>query len=638
MDAGIRLSPDELQGSVSMFQLGRKTSILLFVYLMGVGGYIYYLYGETQAIINNNINDKLLNAALGGAAILGDRYHDNLHDRESKSPEQDWEAIQRLTGFNKAIGLSFIYTVIERGGALYLASSSASDEELKAGTYVRFFDPYPDASQALRDSFGSSEPSWIDYSDRWGDFRAVFVPQRSHEGTVYIAGAEIALGNFQAQLREDSLKHIGLGVLVLLAFSLWFAVYLLRVRGNFQQLQANEQVLKQARDLAEKADREKTKFLASMSHEIRTPLYGVIGASELLLGSDLDAEENALLNTIQASGQALLSLIDDILDLAKVEAGKLQLRPRVFDVRALVASTAEMVRQNIQNKPLVLKVEVTQVVPLLAKADAERIRQILLNLLGNAVKFTDTGEVTVSVSTCERGIRDRLTFTVRDTGIGIPIERQSHLFKPFTQLGDVAGRPQRGTGLGLSICQGLVQALGGRLTFASEVGVGSVFSFSVATETFEPSEIPQATSREVVDHNPSFATLWPLDILLVEDNPVNRKIAQAMLQRLGYQPRLVADGLAAVEASRASTPDVILMDINMPNIDGLEATRRIRRLLQGAPCYIVAFTAGAFLNELESCMAAGANDVLIKPARLPTLAEVLQRAARYRQSLEISVT
>ena len=300
-----------------MFKLRRKTWALLLVYIVGVSGYIYYLYVETQGVLTENINNKLLHAALGASAILGDRYHDNLIDKQSKSETEDWNAIQRLSSFNNSMGTAFVYSVVKRSGEAYLVSSSASKKEILEKNFVRFFDPYPDASQALLDSFERTEPTWIDYSDHWGDFRAVFVPMKSQDGTIYVTGAEIPLADYYHQLNQDSLHHIILAILVFLALSL------LRMRAHLQQLKINEQVLNQAKNAAEDADRSKTRFLATMSHEIRTPMYGVIGATELLARSALNPEQSSLLKTINTSGRTLLSLIDNILDLAKIEAGKL---------------------------------------------------------------------------------------------------------------------------------------------------------------------------------------------------------------------------------------------------------------------------------------------------------------------------
>jgi two-component system, sensor histidine kinase len=617
-----------------MFKIKRKTWALFFVYLIAAGGYIYYLYIETQSVLTENINNKLLHAALGASAILGDRYHDHLVDKQSKSPAQDWDTIQRLSGFNESMGTAFVYSVIKRGGKAYLVSSSASQKEIQEKNFVRFFDPYPDASQSLLDSFERTEPTWIDYSDHWGDFRAVFIPLKSQDGTVYVVGAEITLSDYYQQLNHDSLYHIILAILVLLAF------ILLRMRAHLRQLRLNEHVLNQAKNAAEDADRSKTRFLATMSHEIRTPMYGVIGATELLARSAMDLEQRRLLTTIHSSGRTLLSLIDNILDLAKIEAGKLELKPRVFEVRTLVSSCMEMIRQNIQDKPIVLEVQFSPDVPPLVKTDIDCLRQILTNLLGNAVKFTEAGNISLLVTTSGYGPQARLDFAISDTGIGIPTERQDSLFKPFAQFKGPASQRFTGSGLGLSICKNLLEAQQGTLSFISQPGVGSTFRFSLPLKLFSVSEIPVRDDHAAIGFDYSFAEDYPLAILLVENHPVSQKVAMAMLQELGYAPDLASDGLEAVNHCMTSIPEIILMDINMPVMDGLEAVRKIRELPQGDTCYIVAFTASAFLSEIERFRGAGADDILTKPANFQALTRVLQRAANYRQQrqADLSVT
>lgn len=613
-----------------MFKFKRKTWALLLVYIVGVSGYIYYLYVETQGILTDSINNKLLHAALGASAILGDRYHDNLIDKQSKSQAQDWDTIQRLSRFNESIGTAFVYSAIKRAGKVYLVSSSASEKEIQEKNFVRFFDPYPDASQALLDSFERTAPTWTDYSDHWGDFRAVFVPLKSQDGTIYVVGAEITLADYYQQLNEDSLHHIILAILVFLAFSLF------RMRAHLQQLQINEQVLNQAKNAAEDADRSKTRFLATMSHEIRTPMYGVIGATELLARSPMTHEQSNLLKTINTSGRTLLSLIDNILDLAKIEAGKLELKPRVFEVRTLVSSCIEMIRQNIQDKPIVIEAQVSPDVPHLVKTDSDCLRQILINLLGNAVKFTETGKVSLAVTTSGFGLQARLNFSISDTGIGIPKEWQDSLFKPFAQFEGPSSQRFTGSGLGLSICKTLVEAQQGTLSFTSQPGVGSTFSFSLPMAFFSASEIPLADDHALVGFDSSFARAYPLDILLVENHLVNQKVAMTMLQELGYAPDLASNGLEAVNKYMASTPEIIFMDINMPVMDGLEAIRKIRELPEGNACYIVAFTASVFSSEIERFRAAGADDILTKPANFQALIQVLQRATNYRQQRQAS--
>src|SRR5450830_121815 len=536
-----------------MYKVRRNIWILLFLYIVGVSGYIYYLHAQAQTILTQSVNDKLLHAALGASAILGDRYHDHLVDKYSKSETEDLNTIRKLSRFNESMGTAFVYTVVRRGGDAILVSSSASAKEVQENNFVRYFDPYPDASQALLDSFERTTPSWIDYTDHWGDFRAVFVPLKSQDGTPYVAGAEITLADYYYQLNQDSLHHIVLAILVFLAFSLLIVIDAVRLRTHLRQLQVNEAVLKQAKSAAEEADRMKSQFLATMSHEIRTPMYGVIGAADLLTATSLSPEQSDLLSTIHTSGKTLLSLIDDILDLAKIESGKLDLRPRVFELRPLIASSVEMVRQNIQDKPITLEVTVQPNVPLRVKTDADRLRQILINLLGNAIKFTETGEVSLTVTLSDDTSQSRLDFSIRDTGIGIPAERQDSLFKPFTQFDGSTNQRFTGSGLGLSICKNLIEAQGGVLSFSSLLGFGSTFSFSLANELFSDSEIAVAVDRPAVVFDLSFARHYPLDILLVENHPLNQKVAMAMLQTLGYTPDLASDGLEALDLCMTST-------------------------------------------------------------------------------------
>lgn len=606
-----------------MFKLKRKTWALFLTYVLGAGGYICYLYVETQGALTENINNKLLHAALGASAILGDRYHDNLVDKQSKTQAQDWDAIQRLSSFNESMGTAFVYSVIKRDGKAFLISSSASEKEIQEKNFVRFFDPYPDASQALLDSFERTGPTWIDYSDHWGDFRAVFVPMKSRDGTVYVAGAEITLEDYYQQLNHDSLYHVVVAVLFFLA------LILLRMRGHLQELRMNERILNQAKQAAEEADRSKTRFLATMSHEIRTPMHSVIGATELLARSDLDPEQSRLVKTIHASGRTLLSLIDNVLDLAKIEAGKLELKPRIFDIRALVSSCIDMTRQNIRDKPVVLEAQVSPDVPSLIKTDIDCLRQILINLLGNAVKFTESGKISLRVTTRGHGPQALLDFSVRDTGIGIPLELQGSLFQPFSQLGRAVNPRFAGSGLGLSICKNLVEAQQGTLSFTSQPGVGSTFCVSLPMEIFPVSEIP-IEEEAAVSYDASFAQQYPLDILLVENHPVSQKVAMAMLQELGYAPDLASNGMEAINRCRVTPPGIIFMDINMPVMDGLEAIRRIRELPHGDTCYVVAFTASAFSSDIERFRAAGADDILTKPANFQALTRVLQRATNAR--------
>jgi signal transduction histidine kinase/CheY-like chemotaxis protein len=407
-----------------------------------------------------------------------------------------------------------------------------------------------------------------------------------------------------AERQARMLRVTFVGLWAALAVLAWLVWHLVRMRR-----------------IAEQANIAKSEFLANMSHEIRTPLGGVIGMVELALETSSSSARRDYLETADSSAKALLAILNDILDLSRIEARRLDLSPIGFDVRQLVSDVEHLMAPVAQNKGLRFESEVVGTVPDLIYADPVRTKQVVLNLVGNAIKFTQRGSVRVTVSRAE-GAAHALLCQVTDTGIGIPADKCLQVFEPFRQADGSVVRKFGGSGLGLAISKQLVELMGGRIWLASMPGSGSTFSATIPFSDARNHAVSPSAARPILERPVGH----PLRILVAEDNPVNQKLIRALLVRDGHEVTAVDSGRCAVAAvENGSSFDVILMDIQMPEMDGLQAAAAIRALGSDSPkrIPIIALTAHAQPGFDQVCIAAGMDSYLSKPIDSNKLRDLL---------------
>lgn len=483
----------------------------------------------------------------------------------------------------------------------------------------------------------------VDYTNLPPGRYAFLVRARTPDGKASKLGRALAF-----RLRPHFWQRPYVGALLGMAlFGLLVAIYRLRMRQMKQRSRVLEAkiaertaALQAATVAAESAAEAKSAFLANMSHEIRTPLNAVIAMTGLLLDRPtLSSEDRDCVQTIRTSGNALLSIVNSVLDFSKIESGKAEIRREPFELRRCVEEAIEMVQPQAAAKRLPVSFSIAANTPNRWIGDAGRLRQVLVNLLGNAVKFTDSGSISVSVTVEPSTISERsrrICFSVRDTGIGIPPDLFHQLFISFSQIDNKRARRRGGTGLGLAICRQLVELMGGTISVDSAPGKGSDFKFDIVAEISDMSldllaaqtALNAAAAAPLQNGKQPVAPESALRILLVEDNLINQKVAVRLLQRLGYRPDVVGNGLEGLKAVETTGYDIVIMDVQMPEMDGLEATRAIReRLPVDRQPRIIGMTANAFENAKQECFTAGMDDYVSKPFTLEDLAAALRRGA-----------
>lgn len=421
---------------------------------------------------------------------------------------------------------------------------------------------------------------------------------------------------------EGKTLHLGIGLVCLYVFITYLTWH------YEKSTLENQQRLKLSEQKAIQANKTKDVFWANISHEIRTPLNGILGMTNLLLDSRLNKDQKEFLEIIRDSAENLNIILSDVIDYSKIETSELEIQKRPFALTTTLDQVVQLFEHMASEKSIKLSYSIDTDVPTGILTDENRLRQILINLVANAIKFTGQGSVKILV---ERGNRrDMLKFTVEDTGIGIPQGQMEKLFKPFTQIDESSSRKYGGTGLGLVIVKNLVEILGGKISVDSQVGQGSSFSFTLRVMVVQV----KGRGKESQENSPQHLTKTiPLKILVVEDNPVNRRLLVSLLNKNGYDPDIAENGLEAVQKAKMNHYELIFMDLQMPEMDGITATTEILNLNQENRPKIVAVTANVLQEDRDKCFEAGMDDFMAKPINNNILISILQRYSK--QVLEV---
>ncbi len=626
----------------------KKFGVPILIYFSGLVILLTIIYHEKKYTLLKTINKKLEQAIETIDYIIPPSFHDRAIDSLSISPEEDWKNIMKLTNLAKQLDVSFLYTIIIKNNKAYFTTCSTNDVELKHKTYIRYFTPYPEATSLLISMPNKKGVQFETSTDKWGTFHTAFKKKYSPEGRIYIVGADVDIKEIKDKLNDELIYLSLFGLILTLLFLPMIISILKNERKNINHLKTIidgktaelskeliqhkqtlimlQQALKEKDEFARKAKEaldSKIYLLTTISHELRTPLNVIIGLNSLLLKSPLNDEQRDYCNSIQNASQQILTIIEEAMQIYYSQPERINLQLEPFEINDLMIHLFNQYSNVIRYKNLKFNYSIDEQIPRYLIGDVSFLRQILFNLVNNAIKFTEKGEIRIEAQfedVLDNENKVIVLFKVIDTGMGMSLEQQRRIQKALNE--NIFHSKSLGLGIGLTLSLHLAKMLNANLWFKSEPGKGSTFYLRVPLSIGNSSKNPLEINPVPEDAQTKSKNKKNLHILLAEDNELNIKIALKSLSSLGHKVSVAKNGHEVIHLLKKQTFDIILMDIEMPEMNGIETARFIQKnlhLLINSQIPIIALTAYAMPEIQKECEKVGIRHFVVKPINFKEL-------------------